>query len=234
MARVINLVRRSEAEWVYEQEVNPGQWMTTAEVPVTPATPEKPVQQTGPQGPFPTLLDWARSFFRGEALRISPTQLRPPGVGPAGPLFEPSPPPVPPPVQGPLPFQPPLGVTPAQLVRLATEMKIRDQQIKNYLASPIGWVWQKSKELPGTLVQVPVKRPLPPPGEIEALFPLPTYPTPQQLAGFGPAPVRVYKGSITTPEGTVLNLWEDFSGNEVRGYREEAGQFGQVEQILEY
>lgn len=234
MPRVINLVRRSEGEFVYQEEVEPGQWITVAHVPQAAVTAEKPRQLFGITGEAVVgFLTDIGAFFRSDPFRAEAGQLRPPAVAPPAPVAE-----LPEPprrlVQGPLPPHQPVGVTPEQITRLAVETKIREQQIKNYLATPLSYVWQESKQLPGTLLRVPIKRPMPPPGEIEALFPLPTIPTPEQLAGFGPEPVRIFKGWLQVEGQPRINVWEDARGNEVQGYRETPGEFGQVEQILEY
>lgn len=234
MARVINFIRRSEAEFVVEEEIEPGQWLGVGRI--GPAVRELAPRILGAFG----LLDpiaAARalgSIFERKQLRVGVTELPALGAPPAGPLFEPAAPPPRAIVQGPLPARRSLGVTPEQITRLVTETKIREQQIKNYLATPLGWVFQESKQLPGTVVRVPVRRPTPPAREIEELFPLPTIPTAQELAGFGPAPVRVFKGWLQVEGQPRINVWEDFQGNEVQGFREVPGEFGQVEQILEF
>lgn len=241
MARVINLVRRSEGEFVIEEEVAPGQWISATHVPQAAITAEKPRQLLGiGTKELSTFFSDVGRFFKPEPWRTLATQLRPPLVAPFVTRAEFLPPTMPL-VQGRLPTQAPLGVTPEQITRLVTETKIREAQIKNYLNTPIGFVFQESKKLPGVVTQVPIKRPTPPPGEIEALFPLPTIPTASEIAGFGPAPVRVFKGFIELgesgplgPKGKRVNLWEDFAGNEVEGFRQQPGEFGQVEQILEY
>lgn len=234
MAKVINLVRRSEVEFILEEEVTPGQWISVAHVPQAAVTTEKPRQLFGVRteaiGEF---LSNIGAFFKPDPIRVAATQLRPPGVGPPGPLIEFVEPPRAPVLERPA-AQRKIAVTPEQLTRLAVETKIREQQIKNYLATPLGFVFQESKKFPGVVTQVPIERPTPPPGEIEALFPRPTLPISQELAGLGPTPARVFKGFVQVEGGRRLNLWEDFAGNEVEGFRDQPGEFGQVEQILEF
>lgn len=224
MAKVINLVRRSEGEFIYEEEIRPNLWIR--------ATPPADVARM--------TVDVRRSDASlarlRELQRLGPARTVggggvPPGVtefydvsfvAQEGPEPEPAPPPAR--VAAPAVQPAQLTVTPEQITRLVTETKIREAQIKNFLATPIAFVWQESKKLPGRLEKVPVKRPAPTMAEIEQRFPTPSLALDPTLIT-PPESQPIFRGFIQVEGGRRLSLWEDFRGNEIEGRREIAGTF---------
>lgn len=224
MARVLNLVRRSEGEFIYEEEIQPNLWIrSTPPAEVARRTVEvrrseaslaalrdlqarRPAPKLGGGGAPPGVAEFYDVSFVTEPGPEPPAAPLPERV--AAPAVQPA----------------KLTVSPEQITRLVTETGIRKQQIKNFLAQPIGYVWQQSNKLPDHLVRVPIKRPTPTMAEIEQRFPAPSLPLDPTLIT-APESQPIFRGFIQVEGGRRLNLWEDFRGNEIEGRREIVGAF---------
>lgn len=81
--------------------------------------------------------------------------------------------------------------------------KLRAEQIKDFIATPIGFEFRPSKRNPSKLVRVPIKRPTPTPRELARRFPVAQ---PAGVASRGAA--SIFKGTLTTEDGRVIQLFE--------------------------
>lgn len=250
MARVINLKWGSDQQFVYEEEME-GQWYTVPGPAPIQATvvpggifPRRGLYMVPPAEVARLTALTAASERSLEALREKQTRNPPvpiggekiaPGAGQIhavdyAPAAPPKPPYTAPPprVTGAIPRQSKLELTPAAMGALRALEAEREKQITQYISTPLGYVWQQSKKLPDVLTKIPIPRPPPSPGVIEEMFPRIRVPEAFAAAPQPPEPVRIFKGWLQVEARPRINVWEDAAGNEVEGYRDVSGVFGQV------
>lgn len=234
MARVIAMRfgHSVDFETIEEEEPNIYTFPTPTEV-----VRERPLRagERAAQQTVEYITDWLDTLSNIGGTRRAEAKLPPPrpAVAPIVPQFI-SPGPVPPRVAAPGRPQPKLELTPAAVGALRALETEREKQIKAYVSTPIGYVWQFDKKIPDHLTKIPIPRPPPSPGLIEEMFPRVRLPEAFAPAPQPPEPVRIFKGWLQVEGQPRINVWEDFAGNEVEGYRGEAGQFGEVFPLLEY